>query len=111
MLKQNPQKPKNSPISLLKQKPEIILTLTSFLHEDKEFVEKLLPLWVIIQFIELGICRVILVTNSSVFFLNEFLSTISDLGKVPGWLSSHFASVVLLGPDAAAASLETRQHQ
>lgn len=30
-----------------------VLNLTSFLHKDEEFVEKLLPLWVIIQFIKL----------------------------------------------------------
>lgn len=52
MLKQNPQRLNdlnNSLHSLL----NILITLTSFLHEDKEFVEKLLPLWVIIQFIQL----------------------------------------------------------
>lgn len=55
-LKQNPKKliiQKNSVIGLLKQKKLIIIALTSFLHEDKEFVEKLLPLWITVQFIEL----------------------------------------------------------
>lgn len=49
MLEQKVNNSNNSLHSLLKT----LRTLTSLLHEDKEFVQKLLPLWVIVQFIQL----------------------------------------------------------
>lgn len=33
----------------------VTLQLTSLLHEDKELIQKLLPLWVVVQFVKLEI--------------------------------------------------------
>lgn len=38
---------------MCKNQTALTLNLTSFLHKDKEIIKKLLPLWVIIQFIKL----------------------------------------------------------
>lgn len=44
----------------------MVPALTTFLHEDKELVEELLPLWVVIQFVELECEEQPSLTNSSV---------------------------------------------
>lgn len=110
------------------------LQLTSLLHEDKELIQKLLSLWVVVQFVKLEIeewtqsaCgftvlyQMKLRTEKKKNDQGGFCVTLwrswrfrkmkwTDLSKVPGRLSSHFPSVSLLGPDGATF-LQTHTHK